>query len=519
MGYDDDHTVITDLTISFCFPIDPPSISALDPRKWHRIEKELYLHTARQTAWLHVTQAKEEDLTADDLVLTDIKVSELRPSTGSDNSWESRFAGIWVLRSNYTNSIRQAITAVDVLFGVDAVEPRPQWALIQPPLHLDAPPEVPVAQISARRGVAEPKPDDPPAALRINEDGNFKVLQISDTHMVTGVGVCSDAMDAHGQPLPEGEADPSTVKFLESVLDIEKPDLVILTGDQLHHDILDSQSALFKVVAPLIERSIPYAAVFGNHDDEGTYALSRAAQMSLFQDLPFSLSQPGPEQVDGVGNYYLQIFAQAPSQVPLLTFYFLDSHGQIPSEVKDPDYGWITQSQIDWFTCTSQELRKARERNGERNSRHLSLAFMHIPFPEYADSHLLLKGGNRGEPTEGPSFNSHFYDALVKEDIAAVGCGHDHVNDFCALRPQQDSSKSPQLGPWLCYGGGSGFGGYGSYDGKRYYRRTRLWEFDTSNGSIKTWKRVEYARERIDELVLMEDGAVVTDPDDTHRKT
>jgi predicted phosphodiesterase len=63
--------------------------------------------------------------------------------------------------------------------------------------------------------------------------------------------------------------------FLGGILDVEKPDLTVLTGDQLHHDNLDSQSALFKVVAPMIERSIPYAAVFGNHDDEGTYALSR----------------------------------------------------------------------------------------------------------------------------------------------------------------------------------------------------------------------------------------------------
>ena len=93
--------------------------------------------------------------------------------------------------------------------------------------------------------------------------------------MVTGVGVCKDAIDAYGQPLPESEADPLTIDFLGGILDVEKPDLVILTGDQLHHDISDSQSALFKVVAPLIERSIPFAAVFGNHDDEGTYALSR----------------------------------------------------------------------------------------------------------------------------------------------------------------------------------------------------------------------------------------------------
>ena len=98
--------------------------------------------------------------------------------------------------------------------------------------------------------------------------------------MVTGVGMCRDAIDAQGQPLPESEADPLTVDFIESVLDVEKPDLVILTGDQLHHDILDSRSTLFKVCAPLIERSIPFAAVFGDHDSEGAHALPRKSASS-----------------------------------------------------------------------------------------------------------------------------------------------------------------------------------------------------------------------------------------------
>jgi metallophosphoesterase superfamily enzyme len=93
--------------------------------------------------------------------------------------------------------------------------------------------------------------------------------------MVTGIGVCKDAIDGRGRALPESAADPLTVDFLKKTLDTEKPDLVILAGDQLHHDIPDSQSALFKVVAPLIDRAIPWAAVFGNHDSEGTYALSR----------------------------------------------------------------------------------------------------------------------------------------------------------------------------------------------------------------------------------------------------
>lgn len=273
------HPVVTDLTVSFCSPTDPLSTRALDSPRWLRIEKDLYLHAAQQTAWLQIAQAREEDLTADDLVVTEIRVGELHPSAGAgsdmEKSWERRPGGIWVLRSPYTGDRHQVVTAVDVLFGVDAVDPRPQWVLMGTPLQLGAHPEVPVARLTVRQGRAKPRPDISRMPLRVKEDGKFKIVQISDMHMVTGVGLCKDAIDAHGKPLPERGADPLTVNFLRGILDVEKPDLVILTGDQLHHDILDSQSTLFKVVAPLIERSIPYAAVFGNHDDEGTYTLSR----------------------------------------------------------------------------------------------------------------------------------------------------------------------------------------------------------------------------------------------------
>ena len=106
-------------------------------------------------------------------------------------------------------------------------------------LQLNAQPKVPVARLSVLHGKAKPRPDAR-AALRVREDGKFKIVQISDTHMVTGVGVCKDAIDAHGKNLPESEADPLTVDFIGKILDVEKPDLVVLTGDQLHHDISDS---------------------------------------------------------------------------------------------------------------------------------------------------------------------------------------------------------------------------------------------------------------------------------------
>jgi hypothetical protein len=121
--------VIIDLTISFCSPTEP----LLDPPRWLRIENEMYLHTAQQAAWLQISQAREEDISAEDLVVTDIRVGEL---SGLDkkNSWERRPGGIWVLRSPYTGNGYQAVTAVDVLFGVDAVGPQPQWVLMGIPL-------------------------------------------------------------------------------------------------------------------------------------------------------------------------------------------------------------------------------------------------------------------------------------------------------------------------------------------------------------------------------------------------
>jgi hypothetical protein len=267
------HLVVTDLTVCIFSSKVSPSNCEPDPGIWHRIEKELYLHTSQQSAWLYVALANEEGLAAEDLVVMDVRFGDPPPNPSSSHSWESRPGGIWVLRSKFCGMIDQAVTEVDILFGIDAVDPRPQWALMRSSLQLNGQPEVPVARLSVLHGRAKPRSDR--AALRVRDDGTFKIVQISDTHMVTGVGICKDAIDAHGNNLPESEADPLTVDFIGRILDVEKPDLVVLTGDQLHHGIPDSQSALFKVVAPIIERSIPFAAVFGNHDSEGIHALPR----------------------------------------------------------------------------------------------------------------------------------------------------------------------------------------------------------------------------------------------------
>lgn len=83
--------------------------------------------------------------------------------------------------------------------------------------------------------------------------------------------------------------------------------MVVFTGDQLNGQgtTWDSKSVLAKFAVAVIERQIPWAAVFGNHDDED--GALKDEQVKLLQALPYSLVERGPKDVHGVGNYVLKV--------------------------------------------------------------------------------------------------------------------------------------------------------------------------------------------------------------------
>lgn len=65
---------------------------------------------------------------------------------------------------------------------------------------------------------------------------------------------------------------------------------------------------------------------------------------------------------------------------------------------------------------------------------------------------------------------------------------------------------------WMCYAGGVGFGGYAGYG--EYVRRVRVFEVDTNNARITTWKRLEYGEPtgRLDEQIIVDGGRPVAPP-------
>jgi hypothetical protein len=233
--------------VSFCSTLNPLSSCKLDQNLWHRVEKDLYLNAGWVSkAYVHVKRKREEELTDEDRVIVDVRIGKLDPAMGekaeANEKWESRAAGVWLKRSakRHASDSKKSITAVDVLFGADAVEPRPGWELVKPgSLLLDNAGETKEPRLSIRRGPVVKFEKKVP---RIRNDGKFKILQVSDLHLSTGLGACRD-------PEPKEhnggkcDADPRTLDFVNRVIDEEKPDFVVLSGDQVNGETApDAQS-------------------------------------------------------------------------------------------------------------------------------------------------------------------------------------------------------------------------------------------------------------------------------------
>jgi hypothetical protein len=231
--------VITDITVKTC----SFSSCKLDPDSWHRVEKDLLLQSGWITkSYVHIQRKKEEELEEDEKVIMDIKVGRLNPGASDDAKgavkWEKRPAGIWIKRSSrrHDSDSKNVVTAVDVLFGADAVEPRTGWEVKDQALMLDYPKDAPEARLSIRRGTPRLAPTFVP---RVRKDGKFKIMQVADLHLSTGLGACRDPVPATGKC----EADPRTLEFVSKMLENEKPDLIVLSGDQVNGETSpDAQS-------------------------------------------------------------------------------------------------------------------------------------------------------------------------------------------------------------------------------------------------------------------------------------
>ncbi|WP_054954865.1 metallophosphoesterase family protein [Paenibacillus dakarensis] len=298
--------------------------------------------------------------------------------------------------------------------------------------------------------------------LSFRQDGTFTIMQFTDLHY----------MDGRAE-------DQLTRELMERTLDLEKPDLVVITGDLIYTAPVspgearceNPKQAFRDAVAAVEERGIPWACVFGNHDTEHGCGITRKELVQLAASLPHSFVEAGPEEITGEGNYVLELMDAAGK--PAANLYFLDS-GDYTGFPGVPGYDWIRRDQINWFAAESKRL------NPEgRESKTPALAFFHIPLPEYKevwDTQVCY--GHKYEGVCPPQVNSGLFTTMVEMgDVMGTFCGHDHINDF----------EGTLHGIRLCYGRASGYNTYGK---EGFLRGARLIQLTAGESDFKTWLRL-----------------------------
>ena len=253
---------------------------------------------------------------------------------------------------------------------------------------------------------------------------DFEILTIADTQL-------SDTVDvfAKGDPYKE----------IEQLIEARKPDLIIVMGD-ITWTALTKLSA--KQFIKFIDSfGIPWAPIFGNHEDETEQGYYCAVDKNWFADQFLKaeniIFKKGPNNIGGVGNYVINVTENGKIVESLI---MMDTHAkrQYPEFDNQWFYDYIYDGQMDWYRWVLDGLKA--QNGGEMVE---SMLFIHIPLCEYLDAYKAWEAsgfdeemgfGNKHEDVYCGKINSGMFD-LIKEigSTKYVFAGHDHSNNYSVL--------------------------------------------------------------------------------------
>ncbi len=263
-------------------------------------------------------------------------------------------------------------------------------------------------------------------AQRFNEDGTFRIMHVTDTHL-------------------EYYNLEASVYLIAAACDREKPDMIALTGDiAMSDDKEEMDTCIDRLMTVFEERNIPVAVCFGNHDIETKSYTNPSDLMALYNSYDCSISVDEGDALSGCGTYNIPILASDSDEMKFNVWVF-DS-GSTDGE---GHYSNVPADQVEWYKTVYASI---EQENGKINS----LAFQHIIVPEiydalkkydtpraYAFEHIYNKGEyyafnpeleNHGVLNEYPCpgyYNHGQFAAMVENgDVLGIFTGHDHTNAF-----------------------------------------------------------------------------------------
>ena len=314
--------------------------------------------------------------------------------------------------------------------------------------------------------------------LKFNKDGKFRILHMSDIHLVHELMEEEQPIEITKQQVAD------TLNLIKECIRRTNPDLVVFTGDNVssNYELITYDYAaktIRRLYSAVAEFDLPLAITFGNHDGERN--THKEFQMRIFMEYDKFVGVYNEENVYGCGNYSLPILS-SDGKKTAFNLWMFDSNDYLDG-IKGTGYDYVHNDQLDWYKRKSDRLKKE---NG--NEPVYSIAFQHICVPEILSffkevdentegamrcddgKYHVLPESATGELNESPSPPASCYtgelDAFKEQgDVLALFCGHDHMNDFIV---EKDGIK---LGQTIC-------GGFMTYG---WRRGGRLIEIDENN--------------------------------------
>jgi hypothetical protein len=159
--------------------------------------------------------------------------------------------------------------------------------------------------------------------LQFNPDGKFKIVQFNDTQD-----------DEH--------IDRRTVQLMEKVLDEEKPDFVVLNGDNITGGCdtpTEMKKAINNVAQPMEQRGIKWAVTFGNHDEDSTpkSGLNEEDMLKIYMSYKYNMNKPSVKGITGTGNMNLLIKNSKGTDASF-NLWLLDSGRYAPQTIAGQDF-------------------------------------------------------------------------------------------------------------------------------------------------------------------------------------
>ncbi|MBQ8210619.1 MAG: metallophosphoesterase [Clostridia bacterium] len=270
--------------------------------------------------------------------------------------------------------------------------------------------------------------------LKFNSDGQFKIMIFADNQ-------------------DNEDIEETTTQIMTEALAKYTPDLVVFLGDNTVSASYETHyTAIEALLAPTIKAGVPFALVFGNHDQEGVNG-DKEALLEMYQEIggELCLTTDAAPEIYGCGNSNVTIFS-SDGKNTAFNLWFFDTGSTLVLEDGSRDgYDYIREDQVKWYEETETALKAA---NGGKTVP--SIVFQHIIVPDVykAIYSVELPFETDGYTYEGvtylpvPSFSKYNgiiiepcspsyynkagqFDAWVEHgDVIAMFCGHDHQNDF-----------------------------------------------------------------------------------------